>query len=315
MPPLPGTGWAQRSRGHLVATCMGTQHVAALWSAPQGKPAGGGVVSGHDHLEHRLEGPKSELSLSGVGRSLQPGQKRFTSTCSSLPILLPTCGRLASQLRAQGGKLGRPAPVLQGFLPPPGGSCPDTGLRTARGAEGSPKLQKQRPRAGWQLPRAWVWRPSSGSPRPTGLPSHRAYPGRAPAHPAEPCRPPARAAPSARDSRLLRGSAVCLGKAEGGAVLAASVSGAGTGSSLTPAFAQEGDTRHVTSAIEKQRSGPPSCGPAGRHRGSSGGLPLPTDPRAPLRAGTHGLLFPGSCLTLLGLKGRHPDTWRLPTEP
>lgn len=30
--PLPGTGWAPRSRGHLVATCMGTQHVAALWT-------------------------------------------------------------------------------------------------------------------------------------------------------------------------------------------------------------------------------------------------------------------------------------------
>lgn len=29
---LPGTGWAPRSRGHLVATRVGTQHAVAFWT-------------------------------------------------------------------------------------------------------------------------------------------------------------------------------------------------------------------------------------------------------------------------------------------
>ena len=146
----------------------------------------------------------------------------------------------------------------------------------------------------------------SWRPRPAGPPLTQGLPGLVPAHPAQ--------SHASRPGRSpLRGSVVCLGKADGRGhpLLAASVSWAGTGSSLTSAFAQEGDTQYVTRANEKQRERPAQLhGPAGSCGGSSGGLPAPWR----LSAGNHGLLFLGLCLTLLGLKGRVTLTPGLPTE-
>lgn len=72
----------------------------------------------------------------------------------------------------------------------------------------------------------------------------------------------------------------------------------------------------MTSAIEKQRSGPPSCTDPQADTGVLWGLsPPPTDPPEPRASeqGTHGLAS-GSCLTLLGLKGSVTLTPGLPTE-
>lgn len=112
----------------------------------------------------------------------------------------------------------------------------------------------------------------SQSALPAGPPLVPRSPGLAPTHPAQ----NHAACPGhsqRRDSCLLRGPAVCLGKADGRGrpLLAASISGVGTGSSPTSAFAQEGETHHVTRANERQHERPAQLhGPAGRRGGSLG---------------------------------------------
>lgn len=194
-----------------------------------------------DHLEHRLEGPTAELLLYLVSVEVCSHQ------AEEVHVHLLQLAHPAHDV----WRLGQPVkgtrwqarecllPVLQ-FLPQ--GSRP-TGSWTARGRRGAPQSYKSSgPGLGGQLPHAWVWA-LQPEPRPTGLPSHRAYLAGL-LHTQHRAMPPARAAPSAGTAVCSEAPAVCLGKAEGRAVpLAASVSGAGTGSSLTPAFAQEGDTR------------------------------------------------------------------------
>lgn len=48
-------------------------------------------------------------------------QKRFTSTCSSLPILLMMCGRLVEELRGTTARVGKQPPEGVPFLSPPTG--------------------------------------------------------------------------------------------------------------------------------------------------------------------------------------------------
>lgn len=295
---MPPTAWHRLGpavqgppRRHL----HGHSACGGLVDAPQTSQQVVVWVSGHgDHLEHRLEGPAVELLLYLVSVEVR-GHQAEEVHVHLLQLAHPAhdvweAGQPVKGARwqARGGQL----LCSRGFLPPPG-LRPRHRSADSGGRRGAPQSYKSSgPGLGGSCLTPGSG-PSSRSPRPAGPPLAQGLPGLAPAHPAQShAARPGRS--QRRDSRLLRGSAVCLGKAEGRGrpLLAASVSGAGTGSSLTPVFAQEGDTRHVTRAIEKQRSGPPSCtDPQADTGGPLGASPPRGPPRSPAQSREH----TGSC--------------------
>lgn len=233
----PAVQGPPRRHPHGHSACSG------LLDAPQTSQQAVVWVSGHgDHLEHGLEGPAVELLLYLVSVEVR-GHQAEEVHVHLLQLAHPAhnvreAGRPVKGARRQAW--GNLFLCSRGFLPPPGlrprhrpadsgstGGAPQSRKSSGPGLGGSCLLSGSGPLSQRLRPGSW-------SPRPAGPPLTQGLPGLVPAHPAQ--------SHAARPGRSpLQGSAVCLGKADGRGhpLLAASVLGAGTGSSLTSAFAQE----------------------------------------------------------------------------